>query len=644
MKKTEDQKSIKDTVNIILEQHSLNKLTEEGLKDLIGAIYLNKPKGVTEQNGTTVVYTKNGEAKTVALFTLKPLYVVRYKGEERYAYEITTQSQHKSKILLSQSDMIKYDALNAALKLNGISHVATSDYGSHSTQMLLYWTDPMKFKGKEKVGTEHIGLVMSEGEYFYVAPGNVYDISTGEETKNIEYIRQTISENKVSSMGNQKYDPIAWANVLREFATNVHKINRKETILPILGWITMLSHEYVMRRVVASGGGIPIMFLIGLPGSGKSATAKTLAPYFGWKDNAEYGKLSSGSEFGILSDMVSSYNVPTILDEYGKPNQKMSQSDIDELISAAYDKTSIRKGKADLSSVAYPIKSPLLIMGEQPPQTRSLQDRGLIVELDKSFLGNKDAEKSLNNLNRAKDKNFFAGMVIQQRQMYTNDDIANLFDKYTDVLEEMYNLDPRIRNKFLTVMVGLHCYIEMCMANGLTTYEIGVCMEDVLAIPKYLMVATENQRTNATVLERLFGGLNDFIDITSPGNKASDVIGKGKSVFVYTPQTDTYRVKINGKYENHVGYMKDKKCVALSIGPVYNAMKKHYGDVLNYNDQDIRNNIRSEFNKVSMSESKQGLVLCPGGYVVKGREFALFDYERVKEMAGGLIEYLETNN
>jgi len=598
--------------------------------------------GVEEIENETWMITKS-DAKLMATFTLTPLYIVRYKGQERYAYTLTTSNGTTSKIILTMNSMLSYKDMNAVLANNKVTAVTSPEYSQYAMNLLKYWTNESKFEGNVKDGTEHIGLVEKDGRYYYVSPNKVYNVETGEETQSIEYIKQGITENKINKMGNQGYNPVKWKKILKTFATNIHKINKKETILPILGWMTMLAHEYVVRYKITAGNGFPMIFLIGLPGSGKSATAKTLSPYLGWGDNEAFGKLSTDSEFGITSGMMSSYNVPVIYDEYGKPNPKLAQNEIDEIISASSDKTVITKGKSDLSSTDFEIKNSLMILGEQPPFMRSLQERGVIVEFDKSFvqLGNKEAEEALNTLSNTKDKNFFPGMVISQRQMYTNDAIIKLFDKYRLELEKMMSVDPRIRNKMLTIMVGLHCYIEMCKQNGLTMEEIGVSYEDILDIPSYLSAATANQGAGGSVLERLLETLDYFRDSTSPGNKASDVIGKGKSLFVYTPQTDTYRAKIRGQIDEKTGYMRNKKCIALNVKPVYTSIDRYLNGKCGYTEQDIRNTLKAEFNKTAAHPNNEGLVLCPQGFQIKGRDYALLDYGKVKELAGGLTDYLD---
>lgn len=593
-------------------------------------------RGVFEINGLTVLARK-GSTINISDFILKPKYIVEHTIETRYFYDIYTPHSHIPKEIYLTKKMLSdgKDIVNAHLHAHHIDAIIMNAT-ELSGMVMQYWMDRTKFHHVKR-GTEHVGIAYVDDKYYFSTPDMVYSIDNGDADENLVCLPQSISTDVIKGYGNLYYNQGKWKKCVSLFSSQVYKLQSRQNISLILGWIHSLPHEYVVRKGMGINSGFPILFTVGEHGSGKTTFWQTLMPYMGIS-NEEIVEISDQTEFELWKRLTGSYNIPVLYDEYGKPNARMSQQQIDVILSKSFNKTEISRGKTSMSSDRYDIKAPAIVMGQSAPTDASFVDRLIVTEFLKSWLSDSEgltadghsANQAMFSLNMNKDKNYHAGMCITQRQMYNNRQIASLVRKYTEYIRnEKIISDPRSVRNVAILMMGLHCYIQMCKRCGLNQIDIGMSMQDVLDIPKYAGQNKSNTRTESDDILEEF--LNDLVNFTlrnksSSTSRTSDILGTGKDIDVCLGAQETYNSKINQKKVKMAAFALNKPCLLINVAAVTQMLKRQNADI-SYDGTKLRTVINRHMNGTK-NENGEGLVLAPSGYVVNRREYTAFDIRR----------------
>lgn len=483
-------------------------------------------------------------------------------------------------------------------------------------------------KTEKKKGVNLLGIVDVENEIVIVTPNHTYDLQ-GNIRPDIVYHRDiTTPHNVISKLTGLEYDPETWSNkVLPLFVQNVVYLHERTTMLSLIGWLTAIGFETIIRTK-GNTEGFSHAFLVGVNGGGKSAIAATLMPYFGYGSEASLPSFTTS--FGDLSSVSSSYHIPTVKDEY-RPSEwgEKERNTRNNFIRDTFGKKSEDKGTKYMEVNTYPCKNPLLITGQQAPSDPSLLERMIMIYTNSNFINEevltvegqraRDVHELLND---SPNKNYWTGFLIWAARQ-DPDDVIEIWKNYIDKLKSKFpKMKIREAKNYAIVPLGLYMFKRLAEEYHL---ECGYTDEDI----EHNISTLGDQVTTVLgekkdELRLFFEDLNWFIETHE--NTHGKLFGDDYSVRLYQPsdsKADEY-----GK-EKKEAFIRGQKVLLINIADAV----KTIGDRCKnkHHEQMLKPIIANEFEKTKKNNGI-GLVLAPDGYrASSSKRYTAFNWEQVKE-------------
>ena len=165
----------------------------------------------------------------------------------------------------------------------------------------------------------------------------------------------------------------------RDLVQNIYKLlpefNEPRVIWPIIAWYFASVYKPVLG---VAGREFPILMLAGTRGAGKTATVKSIMlPLLGHVSPRTYN--CDTTEFVMLSLMSSTSSIPIAFSEY---RSDINNSDrFTRRLRLAYDTGVDIRGRADQTTVSYPLCAPVSLDGEDEIEDSAFRERAVIVRL-----------------------------------------------------------------------------------------------------------------------------------------------------------------------------------------------------------------------------------------------------------------------
>lgn len=497
----------------MIEQFKSN-VTVQDVYDILHRTFDNEWFGyedvkIFEKNGAYWIIEskpngKSGKEIEVTNFVLRPVSKITVKNQDIsrvYNEFILVPNNKKHKpvtVFLNTDNLSTVKNFQDAVSLQaGIVEPRTFVPQSHMRGLSYKLTD-LDWRHVEyatKKGTTVLGYERFEGDsdkYFCTPDGRVYR-RDGTIAEDVVFVHPKIrleddDESSTDMYGNMEYDPKKWPEILKFVATNFIKLNKKDVMLKIGGFFFSTIHEYNIRKVINE---FPIFHVAGQPGSGKTLTVGSLAPYFGY---ASHTINNYPPNTPALSKMLTvSYTIPLILDEYGGGNlgdgwdsEKMRR--VHAIMKNVYIKGIERKlgrGEGGQGQFRYKMRNPLLSLGQRFIQADSVTDRTIQVIIDGSLKGTPEgdiAKQTADAFRNFEDKNFIVGYSLWS--MNINDDIVqNVVRHYLKENERrkrelLLNISERQISMLCAIQTGLHFFLELCKEHNLAE-SVGYTQEDI---------------------------------------------------------------------------------------------------------------------------------------------------------------------
>ncbi|OMD61034.1 hypothetical protein [Paenibacillus odorifer] len=483
-------------------------------------------------------------------------------------------------------------------------------------------------KCEKKKGVSLLGIVEVEKEKVVVTPGHTYDLE-GNIRPDIVYHRDaTTPLNVITKLTGLEYEPDSWkTEVLPLFIQNVVYLHERATMLSLIGWLTAIGFETIIRTK-GNTEGFSHAFLVGVNGGGKSAIAATLMPYFGYGSEASLPSFTTS--FGDLSSVSSSYHIPTVKDEY-RPSEwgEKERNTRNNFIRDTFGKKSEDKGTKYMEVNTYPCKNPLLITGQQAPSDPSLLERMIMIYTNSNFINEevltvegqraRDVHELLND---SPNKNYWTGFLIWAAKR-NPDDVINIWKEYIDKLKSKFpKMKIREAKNYAIVPLGLYMFKQLAEEYNL---DCGYTDQDI----EHNISTLGDQVTTVLgekkdELRLLFEDLNWFIETHE--NTHGKLFGDDYSVRLYQPsdsKADEY-----GK-DKKPAFVRGRKVLLINIADAV----KTIGDRCKnkHHEQMLKPIIANEFEKTKKNNGT-GLVLAPDGYrATAAKRYTAFNWELVKE-------------
>lgn len=548
----------------MIEQFKAN-VTVQDVYDILYRIFDNEWLGyedvkIFEKNGAYWIVESKPNGKTgkeveVTNFVLRPVSKITVKNQDisRVYNEfqlIPNSKKHKPiTVFLNTDNLSTVKNFQDTISLQaGIVEPRTFVPQSHMRGLSYKLTD-LDWRHVEyatKKGTTVLGYERFEGDpnkYFCTPDGKVYK-QDGTIADDVVFVHPKIrleddDESSTDMYGNMDYDPKKWPEILKFIASNFIKLNKKDVMLKIGGFFFSTIHEYNIRKVINE---FPIFHVAGQPGSGKTLTVGSLAPYFGY---ASHTIQNFPPNTPALSKMLTvSYTIPLILDEYGGGNledgwdaEKMRR--VHAIMKNVYIKGVERKlgrGEGGQGQFRYKMRNPLLSLGQRFIQADSVTDRTIQVIIDGSLKGTPEgdiAKRTADAFRDFEDKNFIVGYSLWSMNI-DDEHVQNVVRHYLKENEKrkrelLLSISERQLSMLCAIQTGLHFFLELCKEYNLEDV-VGYTQEDI-----YNLVVSQSKFNEEIATKASRNPLEHFLQdfathIRTKAHISSGVYGVGQIV------------------------------------------------------------------------------------------------------------------
>lgn len=282
--------------------------------------------------------------------------------------------------------------------------------------------------------------VLTADTYSEGYKGDIVWLPTGREHP-VMYIRPEITQEQLSHIGR-----LAPA------------INDPEVMWPLLGWYAAAALKPWLEEQDLR---YPILNVAGIRGSGKTTVIqRVLLPLFGHKSPKSYD--ANTTKFVKLSLLGSTNAVPIALSEF----RHSTVEDFEHYIRLAYDTGHDPRGRADQTTVDYPLSAPFSVDGEDYlTRDAAIRQRVVVVEmLARSIAHNSPANKTYKEFHRLlPDVKGFGGYFIQRcLQMIESGDMLRMLEEVRKAHFEAFTMDlpDRTRNNQVVTLLGMWLFAD----------------------------------------------------------------------------------------------------------------------------------------------------------------------------------------
>ena len=414
----------------------------------------HSPEVLEKDDGYYVV--QGDQVRRVSTFKLKPKMLLNGEGEDAIIADVIADGSTKTweHEVFRVSDFSSRRALKK--RLNMAEWIWTgSDHDIERLQMHL--VAQLQEDGMpQAIGTPVTGWYEIDGEQYIVASNSVVDSSgrfyTGSDSP-IAYLDPRRETPKLHLRNTTNPS----TSMLREIARVLPKVNRPHVIWPILGWFMACAFKPRLERF---GYRFPVLNIFGTKGSGKTSTIlKIFQPMIGYAAERSYD--ANTTRFVSLTLLGSSNCIPVAFSEF----RVASANDFTRYVLLAYDTGRDPRGKADQTTVDYPLLAPFSIDGEDMVEDPASMERVLAVRTVPAYIeegtGANDAfdRLTVNDL----------GAIATPYYVYTmNFDLASALDQAEDALSTEFpqTLPARIRKNLTVAWLGILSFSSFMKSHG----------------------------------------------------------------------------------------------------------------------------------------------------------------------------------
>ncbi len=294
--------------------------------------------------------------------------------------------------------------------------------------------------------------VLGRHDNLLVLDGQVYDANGPVQDSNVVWL-STGREHPQVGFGSE-----ADSRELEKFLNCYFRLNKFENVVAALGWTVAAMFKPQLEK---AGAHFPVLNLYGTRGSGKTTLlTDVLQPLSGYLKPRAYD--ANTTNFVLLSLLGSVNCFPVALSEWRRSSMK-DPDRIIRLILLSYDGSSDARGRADQTTVVYPLLAPFTIDGEDPIVDPACMER--IVQLNmrpETIAEDTDAYNAFLEMQEV-DLNAVSYMLWQWALSHTLDFEAGLAELKAELKTP---LPDRVKRNFAVVVAGFRAFQQFCYDMG----------------------------------------------------------------------------------------------------------------------------------------------------------------------------------
>lgn len=321
---------------------------------------------------------------------------------------------------------------------------------------------------------------------------------------------------------------------LRDIKNNIFKFSSPEKSISIIGTIInnlAVSHCERLKHK------LHILLIVGEAGSGKSTILENvIAPILNYPLN-EKKSIGLARNFTLTQDF-SNGNYTTLYEEFKPSNlNSYTMSVISEFLRNLYDRTTILKGRKNLTVRKYTLSRPIVIVGEEsyPNAEKALMERSCVVYFSRNDQTPKSSEAIKWIRNNEVLLNKLGKSLIKTVLNITTEEYQKMRDEAEEKLKELKNV--QLSNRPLTTAINICCGIQIF--NKLLAQHKIRCLKDY---EKYIASNIKNEVLEGgeevnSIVEQMLILYNDMIENGRAFN-SDEVIknNRGDGIFIKTSE------------------------------------------------------------------------------------------------------------
>lgn len=396
-----------------------------------------------EDNNCYHILTKQGALEPISTFVFKPIALLQGGQEDIFLGTVLTETDAFENVTMprcafaSVSSLLRYlpnmhwQWLGSDKMVRALLPYLVDQWGGSTQEAIsVIGVHDGEFVCKSTILTKTGIIEPSKAKHRFV--------DTGKEKPELLLVKATNLQEQL-----QKF------NVLLE------QLNKPHVVYNMLGWFVA---ALCKPQLEAHGVRFPFLNVFGTRGSGKTTLiTKVFQPLIGYTKPTTY-TIAGTTNFVLLSLLGWSNNIPISLSEF----RHSSVTHIERFLNylrMAYDSGKDARGRADQTTITYPLISPIVVDGEDSISDPACQERSIPVDLDPSSIDEStDAFAAFYDF---QNKEF--GFSQDLMQFALGYDVTD-YDECLALVKQAIpqNLPPRIRYNLACVLFGLRLWYNFC--------------------------------------------------------------------------------------------------------------------------------------------------------------------------------------
>lgn len=443
-------------------------------------ILLPTPKGIKESSEGYVLWTstKDGRAvpKLLTNFLFQNIRTVQISLEEKaLLVDIQKGKQIAQKIVLKAEEITDRRLLHKRLKDRIMDARIITTKTEEVDELMTFVAE--QAQGSVKI-EDYTGLFHQKesGQYYFVindGNGSHSYIKPPTMKINDSDLVQIKGRRNLSSHTNVSnvLSDDSWYNAATELLSIVPASLKDSKSLLMLSWFfASLISSWMFEELKLK---LPILFIYGEPGSGKSTNLNLITTFFGNTNNTD---ISMSSTNQPIRDAMSSTNAfPVLTTEYNDKAPNIMS--IINMLKILYDRSFYERGQLGHND-SYRLQAPWIMQGNMRVNNLAVQDRMLQIRIQKTdrSLDGKQINKVL--MRKLENKRFIGGYLpyLIERQDQWN----SWHEEALSYVPE--DIDARQLDITTTIVIGLIMIQDLRNYLGMSSYtssEIGQVVGEI---------------------------------------------------------------------------------------------------------------------------------------------------------------------
>lgn len=265
--------------------------------------------------------------------------------------------------------------------------------------------------------------------------------------------------------------PEEYKDLLTTMCDLLPKVNLPKVIWPIIGWFMATPLKPVLAGI---GVRFPVLNLYGTRGAGKtSVILRVMQPLIGHIEPRSYD--CNTTQFVLLALLASTNAVPIAFSEFRRTAlAEREYAKLRKYVLLAYDVGHDPRGRADQTTVDYPLSAPFTLDGEDAFSDPAALERTIVVNMrPESIHEGSEAWEAYMKLVE-KPLHQFAGRYVRSTLQYGETELTQMWKVARQDIVKAFpsELPDRVRRNITVCWMGIKLLNKHVVAHGFPAFDV----------------------------------------------------------------------------------------------------------------------------------------------------------------------------